>query len=136
MIKLDDINWSPPPRQLRQFGLLSLVALPLVGWVWGASSSLIVGLAGAGVVLAVIGLLVPLWLKPVFLALTIVAIPIGIVVGEVAMLVTFFLVMLPIGLLLRLFGKRTLDLKIDRAAASYWEPKRQPRDVSSYYHQS
>jgi len=42
------------------------------------------------------------------------------IVSPVALGIVFFLAVLPIGLLMRLFGKDPLRLKIDRNASSYW----------------
>jgi hypothetical protein len=47
------------------------------------------------------------------------------IVSPVALGIVFYLAVLPTGLLLRLFGKDSLRLKIDRGAASYWI-KREP----------
>ena len=58
------------------------------------------------------------------------------VLGEVAMLIIYFGVFFPIGLLLRLFGQDLLHMRLDRQANSYWQPKQQPQDVSRYYRQS
>ena len=33
-MKLVEINWNPTDRQLRQFGMIALVALPALGWLW------------------------------------------------------------------------------------------------------
>ncbi len=50
---LIETNWNPTSRQLRQFGGLCLVALPLLGWLWSASSTMIATLAGIGLLIAV-----------------------------------------------------------------------------------
>ena len=47
------------------------------------------------------------------------------IVSPIALGIVFYLAVLPTGLLLRLFGKDPLRLKIDRGAASYWI-KREP----------
>ena len=75
-------------------------------------------------------------IKALFLALAIVATPIGMVVGELALLLIYFGCFLPIGLVFRLFRRDALQLTIDRQAESYWERKRQPRSAASYYRQS
>lgn len=45
---------------------------------------------------------------------------------SVLLAILFFLVIAPIGLLLRLFGRDVLRLRRDPAAASYWIPRRPP----------
>lgn len=135
-MKLVEINWNPTDRQLRQFGAISVVALPGVAWYWRGSPAVVVGLAASSVAMAAVGWFRPQALKPLFLGLTIVAIPIGIVVGELAMLSIYFAVFLPIGLAFRFAGRDSLQLKRDPKAATYWQPKPQPTGVASYYRQS
>ena len=133
---LVEINWTPTDRQLRQFGVICLVALPLVGWLWGDDLPIVGCLAAAGSALAIVGLVVPKALKPLFLLLAIVATPIGQLIGELAMLVIYFAVFLPIGICFRVLNRDALQLKLNRNATSYWHPKPQPRGATSYYRQS
>ena len=44
-----------------------------------------------------------------------------------------FSVVVPVGLAFRLFGRDPLQLKMDRHSSTYWQPKKQPRDVRSYF---
>ncbi len=135
-MKLIESNWQPSDRQLRQFGIICVFALPLVAWVWGASWSVIGVLAGIGLTIAIVSLVFPQAVKPLFLGLMIVALPIGMVVGELAMLLIYFGLFLPISLVFRLLGRDPLERKLDRNAKSYWQSKKQPRSAASYYYQS
>jgi hypothetical protein len=145
-MKLVEINWRPGDRQLRQFGLIALVALPILGWwfsgrpglsSWTSGQQLAVGiLAGIGLLLGGIAMLRPQLLRPVFLTAMIVALPIGLVVSELVLLAIYFLLFAPISLLFRLIGRDALERKIDRQATTYWSPKAQPTSVESYYRQS
>jgi hypothetical protein len=135
-MKLVEANWAPTDRQLRQFGGVCLIALPLAGWLWGAAFPTMAWLAVVGLVIAVAGLCLPKAIKPLFLALTLVALPIGMLIGEVAMLLVYFGVFLPIGLLFRITGRDALQLKFDRDSPTYWQPKKRPKRAESYYRQS
>jgi hypothetical protein len=66
-------------------------------------------------------------------ALNIATWPIVIAVNEIVLLAGFFGVIVPVGLLFRLFGRDALQLKIDRSAASYWQAKKQPAGARSYF---
>ncbi len=132
---LVDLNWNPTDRQLRQFGGVSLFALPLLGWLWGGSPTLIGTTAVIGAVLAVLAWFVPAVIKPLFIGLSIAALPIGIVVGEVILFTVFALVFLPMGIVFRLTGRDSLKLR-SRTAVTYWSEKSQPRNAASYYRQS
>ena len=135
-MKLVEINWNPTNRQLRQFGIICLFALPLLGWLWGGSLN-VMGLLGVvGLVIAVAGLALPKAVKPIFLALTLVTTPIGIVIGELAMLLIYFGIFLPIGLIFRVARRDALQMKIDRKTSTYWQSKLQPNNAGSYFRQS
>ena len=135
-MKLVEMNWHPSNRQLRQFGIICLIALPVLGWLWGGDLKLVSVLLAAGLALAIGGLVVPKALTPVFVAFTILAVPIGVAVGELAMLLIYLGVFLPIGTAFRLLKRDALQLGKERAARSYWQPIEKPGDVSSYYRQS
>ena len=131
-----EINWKPTRSQLRQFGVIALLVLPLVGWVWNAGVEALLILTSVGAAAAVAGFLVPGLLKPVFVALMILGAPIGMAVSEVVMLFLYFVVFLPIGLLMRSVGRDALQLTIDRKAETYWRAKEPAKSPASYYRQS
>jgi hypothetical protein len=135
-MKLVEINWNPSERQLRQFGIICLFALPLVGWFWGGGPVIVGWLGVIGLAFAFAGVVLPKTLKPCFLALTFVAAPIGVVSGELAMLLIYVAVFLPIGIVFRCVGRDALRLKADRQATTYWQVKNQSGSVASYYRQS
>ena len=135
-MKLIEFNWTPTDRQLRQFGVICLFALPALSWLWGGGTTIVVSLAVVGLFLAVAGLAAPAVLKPVFLAFTIVTIPSGMVMGELAMRAIYFGVFLPLGLSLRIAKRDSLQLRLDQNKDSYWETKKQPSNIASYYRQS
>lgn len=147
MLKL---NLDPDRRFLRQFAWASLLMFPLIGvlltWKFGAPLWLAIGLAGIGVlVFAVEVVLVPLLddataallerLVPrtVFLVLTLVTFPIGFVVSHVLMALIYYLVVTPIGLVFRLIGRDALRLRQDPTASSHWVERTQQRRPSSYF---
>jgi hypothetical protein len=133
---LIEFNWKPTNRQLRQFGVICVFALPLVGRLWNASWQTAGLLALLGLIIAGVGMVAPSVLKPIFIALTIVATPIGMVIGEVAMLLIYFVLFVPIGLVFRLFRRDALQMKLDKNSETYWNTIEMPTDLASYYRQS
>lgn len=130
------VIWKPTDRQLCQFGMAALAALPLLGWMWGASSGTLALLTTIGAAFAGVGWFWPQALKPVFLTATLVTLPIGFVVGEVAIAVTFFVVLLPMGLVFRLLGRADpMNRRFAPEAKTYWAPKAQPAGAGSYFRQ-
>jgi hypothetical protein len=132
-MKLVEINWNPSNRQLRQFGFTCLILLPLIGWFWNASTTVIGVLFTAGAIIVALSYLMPTAAKGLFLGLILLTAPLGMIVGELAMLAIYFFIFVPIAVGFRLIGRDALQRKIDKSAGSYWQAKREPTDVSSYY---
>lgn len=112
------------PRELRKFGLL-------VGGVFAALGLVLLlrhrpaapyFLAIGGVLMA-LGAAWPRGLKYLYIVWMSLAIALGFVVSNVLLLVFFFIVITPIGLVARCAGKDFLNLKLDRAAKTYWMPR-------------
>lgn len=131
-----DINLTPSQRQLRQFGVVTFVVLPLIGWVWGTGVKATLVMAMIGFAIAVMGWLKPRVISPLFVALMLAAAPIGLVVGELSMLAIYGLIFVPLGLLFRIFRRDPLRRHIDQDKETYWESIAPVTDVSSYYRQS
>jgi hypothetical protein len=133
VMSLIEINWSPSLRQLRQFGVLCLIAVPLIGWLWGASPAVLGMLVGVGGAMATVAWIRPRWLRPVFVGLMIAAAPIGMILGELSMLLIYFCVFLPIGIVFRLLRRDALQLRMNRNQETYWQSKTDPQELASYY---
>jgi hypothetical protein len=132
---LIEFNWNPTVRQLRQFAGLCLFTLPALGYLWKGSWPVIGGLAAVGGLLTTLGLVAPALIRPLFLGLSFVTIPIGMVISELAIATIFYGVLMPLAIFFRLLGRDALRLRIDRNASSYWLDKKQPKNGTSYYRQ-
>ena len=86
---------------------------------------------GAGVVV-LCSWFAPSLISPLYVALTLVTLPIGLIVGEAALVAIYIGVFLPIGILFRLMGRDALQRTIDRSAVSYWEESRGEQPKKSY----
>lgn len=150
---LATINWNPPAKVLRQFGWICAFFFPLIAWMfsgrpgWSAIWSdqaiptglgpwvptlygLVIGLA-----IAIGGMISPKSVKPIFLGLSLLTFPIGLIMGELIMLITFFLVFTTVGLIFKLIGRDSMTRRFEPDRASYWEPKAQAASVRRYYQQ-
>ncbi len=122
-----EINWNPSLRQLRTFGLTSFAALPLAAALWGHGATVaVLPAAAVGAALAFAALIRPHVLRPLVVALNIATCPLVIFIHELVLLAAYCVVIVPVALLFRLVGRDALQLKIDRSATSYWQPKKQP----------
>lgn len=82
--------------------------------------------AAAGLAMLLIALIRPSLLAPFNRLWTKLALVLSKVMNPVIMGILFFLVVAPIGLLMRLFGKRPLALDLDPAAKTYWIERQPP----------
>lgn len=111
------------PRALRKAALgVGAVLLALAGWLLfrQRAPGVRLGLGAAGALLILAGALVPARLRTAYLWWMTVALAIGWVMSRVVLTVVFVVVLIPLGLLARLTGKRFLALRPDPGASTYW----------------
>ncbi len=133
-----DLNLNPTRKELRTFGLFAVAFFALVGWiVFRRSGSMPIGasISGVGVLLALLGLTIPQALRPVWIVLMVVNYPIGWVVTHIIMAIIFYLVVTPIGVIMRWSGRDPMERAFDRAAKTYWKPCRTDSGAARYFRQ-
>jgi hypothetical protein len=137
MIREDIKQLKTGQRELRKFGLLVggvLAAFGILMTVRGKPLAPYV--LWPGVLLVLAGLVFPKGLKQVYLAWMTMAILLGFVVSHVVLTIFFGLIIAPIGLTARLFGKDFLRLRIQPQAPTYWITRdRGARPKSDYERQ-
>jgi hypothetical protein len=88
------------------------------------------------VVVPVVGWTVPSFMRAVYVGLSYLAWPIGFVVSHVLLGAVYYLLVTPIGLILRVVGYDPMHRRFDRKAQSYWiERDDAQRDPRSYFRQ-
>ena len=138
-MSLIEINWTPSRRELKQFACIWIPLFATAAGLllvyrraaWGPAAVLwAIALSSLAV-----GLVRPQAFRPVFVAWMVAAYPIGWTVSTLVLLATYYLLFLPVGLLLRVFRYDPLDRRLDRAAPSYWDAHDQPADPAAYFRQ-
>jgi hypothetical protein len=138
-----EINWNPGIAGRRAFAKSIAIGLPLValvlgglGWfrshTWPAWTW---WLAGIGFAAGGVMWLVPQIARPFHLVWNGLGCCIGFVVSNTAVTAVYFLVITPIGLLLRLFGRDPLQRRFERNRGSYWEDAEKTGDAERYFRQ-
>ena len=132
-----DINWNPSNKQLRQFSLLlAALLVGLAGWLaWHSHSALVVGGVGTAAVAAgLVGVLHPGLMRVVYVVWMAAAFPIGWVVSHLLLAAIYYLVITPIGVIMRMCGYDPVRRRFDRQAKTYWKPREdQDRDDPKQY---
>ena len=131
------INWNPNRRELRQFGWVVgacfVLVGALVGWRWGAWRAGGVLMALGPVLLAVSLCLPPLG-RMVYRAWMGVGFCLGTVMGPVFLALVYYGVFTPVGLLMRLAGRRPIDPRRPDKL-SFWRDVAHRTDTRSYERQ-
>jgi hypothetical protein len=147
MSKLIEINLRPDESTLRKFGFIALAGFALVALLayqeWAifamglgaARVPVAASFAGLALLTTLFSLVLPRANLPIYVGLTLVALPIGLVLSYVIMATIFYLVITPIGLLLRAFGKDPLERRFLPEDVSYWQDARPTPAKERYFRQ-
>lgn len=131
------INWNPEEKMLRQFGWISLFGFGLfaaIAWFKFGNQALTNILSCIALVAPVVGMIQPRLLKFLYVGLSLITLPIGIIISNLVLILIFLLVFTPLALIFKLFGRDELRLRQDREASTHWrkyDPHR--RSPASYY---
>ena len=124
---------APTKKELRKFGIAMALFLGAIASIrlWRGHP------VSARVLYALLSIaFLPEALRPTYWLLMKVAHALGWFNTRLILIVLFYLVFTPIGLVLRLFGKDLLNRKIDPEAKSYWIPRpKEPFDEKRYERQ-
>jgi len=136
---LMEIEWHPSDRQLRVFGLSGLLAAMLAAMVlhfaWGASGLWALVIVAAGIAIFLCSLLSPAVTRILYVGLTLVAMPIGLVGSFVLLAAFYFLLLTPLALVFRLIGRDSLCRRYEPDAESYWVEHTSSDKMERYLHQ-
>ena len=133
-----EINRHPAAKELRWFGVLLAGFVVLAGalarWqIEAPAAALTIWAAGAA--LAAVYAAAPPLRRWIYLGWLYAAFPIGWTVSHLLLAATYYLVLTPIGLLVRWTRGDPLERTLDRSAPTYWTERRPVRDVRRYFRQ-
>ena len=135
---LIDVNWNPPPRQLRQFAVLFLIVFGALGTILFLNGKPLVvarTLWSLSAVVGISGAIFPVVVRPVYLTMMALALPIGLVVSSLLMLVIYYLILTPIGLILRVTGHDPMGRRRNPTRTSYWIERSPAEGIARYFKQ-
>ena len=133
---------GPPPvssTTLRQFaGLWILIVGGLGCWeaLMRAHPIRAVFLVALAALVGLLGMVKPPAIRPLFVGLMAVSMPIGWVVSHALLAFLFYVVFTPVGLLFKLDRPRRVVARYCSDSNTYWEPKPAANEIRSYFHQS
>ncbi len=131
-----EIQWNPTPRFLRQFAALFIVFFGVIGAVRFAQGDT----ATAKVLwtvstLGVVGVAWPAFMRYIYVTWMGLFFPVGWTVSIVLLSSIYFLVVSPIGIIMRMVGHDRCGRRPDPTATTYWKPRQPPATATRYYRQ-
>ncbi len=125
---LDVKYYGRPKRQhVKEFGSLfgaicaGVAAYQLSQGRWDVAQSLVV----ATMIIVSLGAYAPKVLYPVWSAWMGFATGLGVVMSSLFVVITWCVMAVPLAMILRLIGKKVMDLSFDRSVPSYWEDRKE-----------
>lgn len=133
-----DLNLNPSRKELRIFAALFWVFFTGVAFVVfrRTGSATAAGIVAAvAVAIGMVGLVAPQLVRPVYIVWMLAAFPIGWVLSHLMMAVIYYLVVTPLGLIMRGLGRDPMQRGFDRSAKTYWIARTNETDNQRYFRQ-
>ena len=129
-------NIKSGKSDLRKFGItIGIILMIIAGLLlWKEKESFQIFIT-IGAVLCILGIVLPVILKPIYMIWMIFATILGWIMTRMILSVLFYLVITPIGLISRLVGKQFLQLRWDKLKGSYWNYSSTKTEKASYERQ-
>lgn len=120
-------------KDLRNFGITIGSVLLIIGALlfWFEKSAWVFLLI-IGLILILSAFLFPIILKPLNKLWMILAIILGWIMTRVILIILFYIILTPIGLVAKIFKKDFLNLKISKNQNTYWEKRELKNDLANY----
>jgi hypothetical protein len=146
MSHLIKLNLDPDRATLRGFGfvaLLAFAALALCAWQRALMFAALPDsanwvaplLAAVGACSALCSVVAPRANRPLYVTLSLLGYPVGLLLSHLIMALLFFGLLAPIALLFRALGRDPLQRRFDRSATSYWTAHAKARSKEDYFRQ-
>jgi len=134
-----EINWNPKPKELRNFGIIALIATAVISLLLYLIKDLgiqwILIITGIGFAIFLCSLISGKLTRMIYIGLTLLTLPIGWAVSFILLAIFYFLILTPLGLVFRLIGRDPLQRNFNSKEKSYWLRRNPPNTIDRYFHQ-
>ena len=115
------IKSKPDKKELRKFAITIFAALSIIGGIilWQKGDTGFIFLA-VGLIFLFPGLIKPKLLGPIYKVWMAFALLLGFVMNHLILALMYYVVITPIGILMRVLRKDPLQTRLDRNTKSYW----------------
>lgn len=123
------LRFKEEPKEWRKVTLLGLIGPSVLSgilrWRHVISNSVLIAALVLFALIALCALARPRWFRGYYRFMTRLGFFVAQVLGAIVLAAVFFLVLTPLGWLMRLLGKDLLQLKSPRDAQTFWQPAKQ-----------
>ena len=117
-------NIKTNKKEIRKFGfLMGGVLIVIAIFLLWKGSSYYQTVFLIGILFGILGLIIPMILKPIYIIWMTFATILGCIMTRVILTVLFYLIVTPIGLIAWIFGAKFLDLSWNKNVNSYWNKR-------------
>lgn len=133
MITQEIKNIPSSKKDLRKFGIVMGIAMFVItGILFWIKKELFLVVPAIGLGFILLGLVVPVVLKPVQKLWMTIAIILGWFMTRVILSILYFLVFTPMALIAKVVGKQFLELKWEKSQPTYWNYRKDEFDKAQY----
>ena len=127
-------NIKSEKNDLRKFGItIGIILIMICGFLFLKQKESFQILLIVGTVLLILGIAIPVILKPIYWVWMVFATILGWIMTRVILIVLFYFVVTPISLVFRLSGKQFIDLSWNKRMSTYWKYRKRTDLFNNYY---
>tara|TARA_Y100000310_G_C20491684_1_gene719561 strand:+ start:457 stop:870 length:414 start_codon:yes stop_codon:yes gene_type:complete len=106
---------------MRKFGItVGIILLMISALIFWKEKESFKYFFGVGILLLLSGIWIPFYLKKLYWLWMVLATILGWIMTRLILSLLFYLIITPMGLILRLFGKQFVELKWEKGRRTYW----------------
>ena len=134
-----ELNLNPSRKDLRIFAAPQVPFFALVSFLLSRNDRIDPDTAwwiiGCSLAAGAVGTMWPAVIRWIYVVWTAAVFPIGWVMSYVLLGSVFYLVVTPIGLIMRICGRDPMQRKFDPQANTYWQPRTKSKTTDRYFRQ-
>ena len=138
-----DVNWNPDVAERKKFALSLMLGFPIIALILAVVTRLsshawnpfFLWLGVIGFAIGALLWLIPQIARPFYAIWFFLGCCVGIVMGNTLFALFYYLLLTPMGLVMRLAGRDPLRRRFDRSTPSYWRDAEKVVDMKRYYRQ-
>ena len=131
------INWNPRKDDIRNFGIMTLIMLPLISslllWKQHINITWAFAISGIGAIFFMACLFSYRTGRFLYLSLMLLVYPIGLTISFLMIVLLYYAIIAPMGIVFKFLKKDPLHREFNGSINTYWVKHKDRKDINSYY---